>query len=123
VAGGGAEPGQGAAEEAASTANTAARRVLDQRADAEALVQHLLAPFIAEQTRLAEELGQVKAERDELRRRAEVAEAALAAASAPPAAPPPASAAPTPGATVGTRDAPGAAGGFWARVRRALGGS
>jgi len=51
---------------------------IDQHTQAEVLVQQLLAPFIAEQTRLAQGLGQVKAERDELRRRAEVAEAELA---------------------------------------------
>src|SRR5438094_391266 len=34
----------------------------DQQAQADAIVRRLLAPFIAEQTRLAEELGRVKAE-------------------------------------------------------------
>ena len=105
----------------ATAANAAAMRVLDQRADAEALVQHLLAPFIAEQTRLAEELGQVKAERAELRRRAEVAEAERDALRAQ-ASPPPLSVAPTPSAATDTPEAPAPAGGFWQRLRRALGG-
>ncbi len=56
----------------------------------------------------------------ELRRRAEVAESALAAASAPPAAPPPASAAPTLSAHDATPFAPAPAGSLWRRVRRAL---
>ena len=46
----------------------------DQQAQAEAVVQRLLAPFIAELGEVREELGRVKAERDELRRRAEAAE-------------------------------------------------
>jgi len=57
----------------------------DQQAQADAIVQRLLAPFIAELGTVREELGRVKAERDardetiaELRRRAEVAEAELA---------------------------------------------
>ena len=56
----------------------------EQQAQADAVVQRLLAPFIAELGAVREELGQVKAERDgqvamveELRRRAEVAEAEL----------------------------------------------
>ena len=60
---------------AATTASHAAITATAQHAQAEALVQQILAPFIAEQTRLAEELGHVKAERDDLRRRAEEAEA------------------------------------------------
>ncbi len=66
-------------------ATVAANAATDQQLQAEALVQQLLAPFVAEQTRLAEELGRVKAERDardetisELRRRAEIAEAEVA---------------------------------------------
>lgn len=54
----------------------------DQQAQADAIVQRLLAPFIAELGTVREELGRVKAERDArdetiaaLRRRAEVAEA------------------------------------------------
>ncbi len=54
----------------------------DQQAQADAIVQRLLAPFIAELGMVREELGRVKAERDardetiaELRRRAEMAEA------------------------------------------------
>lgn len=43
------------------------------------------------------------------------------AQSAPPAAPQPASAARTPSAATDTPDAPGGAGGLWARVRRAFG--
>jgi len=79
--------------------------------------------------RLAEKdavIATIREEKDaliaELRRRAEVAEAALAAASAPPAAPPPPSAAPTPSAHDATPIVPAPAGGFWARVRRVLGG-
>ncbi len=68
----------------------------DQQAQADAIVQRLLAPFIAELGTVREELGRVKAERDardetisELRRRAEIAEAerdrltSVQAASAP----------------------------------------
>ncbi len=54
----------------------------EQQAQADAIVQRLLAPFIAELGTVREELGRVKAERDagaatvaELRRRAEAAEA------------------------------------------------
>ena len=54
----------------------------DQQAQADAIVQRLLAPFIAELGTVREELGRVKAERDArdetiaaLRRRAEAAEA------------------------------------------------
>ena len=72
------------ADGAATAASRAAIAATDQQAQAKALVQQLLAPFIAEQTRLAEELGRVKAERDaqdatiaELRRRAALAEAEL----------------------------------------------
>jgi hypothetical protein len=107
---------------AATMASHAAITATAQHAQAEALVQRLLAPFIAEQTRLAEELGQVKAERDELRRRAEVAEAErdrLAAAQAAQAAQD------SPGAPEAlTPDNPdrAPAAGFWARVRRACGG-
>ena len=46
----------------------------DQQAQAEAIVQRLLAPFIAELGEVREELGRVKAECDEQRRRAEAAE-------------------------------------------------
>jgi excisionase family DNA binding protein len=56
----------------------------DQQAQADAIVQRLLAPFIAELGEVREDLGRVKAEPDqkdetiaELRRRAEVAEAEL----------------------------------------------
>jgi hypothetical protein len=113
---------------AATTASHAAITATPQSAQAEALVQRLLAPFIAEQTRLAEELGQVKAERDaqdativELRRRAALAEAELLRhrddrAQAAPAAPG-ATAAPTPDNPSGVPTA-----GFWARVRRVFGG-
>ena len=65
-------------------AATAAMVAADRQADAEAQLQRLLAPFIAELGVVREELGHVKAERDglaalaeELRRRAEVAEAEL----------------------------------------------
>ncbi len=67
-----------AAEEAAADAAIVAA---DRQAEAEAAVQRLLAPFIAEQTRLAEEVGRERARREhaeetlaELRRRAEAAE-------------------------------------------------
>ncbi len=79
-----AAPTVGDAGGAATTASHAAISAPAHQTHAEALVQQLLAPFIAEQTRLAEELGQVKAERDaqdativELRRRAALAEAEL----------------------------------------------
>ena len=56
----------------------------DQQAQADATVQRLLAPFIAELGAVREELGRVKSERDmkdstmvELRHRAEAAEAEL----------------------------------------------
>jgi hypothetical protein len=55
-----------------------------RQADAEGVVQHLLAPFIAELGEVREELGRVKAERDageramaELRERAEAAESRI----------------------------------------------
>jgi len=104
---------------AATTASHAAIAATVQHAQAEALVQQLLAPFIAEQTRLAEELGQVKAERDDLRRRAEQAEAErdrLTAAQA---------ASDAPGTAEGaSADDPSGApsAGLWARVRRVFGG-
>jgi len=91
----------------------------DQQAQADAIVQRLLAPFIAELGTVREELGRVKAERDardetisELRRRTEVAEAEqdrLAVAQAAREAP---SATEIPAAAQG--DAPG----VWGRVRR-----
>ena len=102
-------------EDAANAANAAAMSVLDQRVEAEALVQQLLAPFIAEQTRLAEELGQVKAERDQLRVEVE--------ALRHQASPQPLSATPPPDAATATPEAPGRAGGLWARVRRVFGGA
>lgn len=89
----------------------------DQQAGADAIVQRLLAPFIAELGTVREELGRVKAERDardetisELRRRAEVAEAArdrLTAAQAAQEAP---------------AKAQEAAPGAWGRLRRWWGG-
>jgi len=91
----------------------------DQHAQADAIVQRLLAPFIAELGTVREELGQVKAERDELRRRVEAAEAErerLHAAQVPPE---------PPGATeaVSTDNPSGVPSqGFWARVRRVFGG-
>ncbi len=122
---------------AATTASHAAITATPQSAQAEALVQQLLAPFIAEQTRLAEELGQVKAERDaqdativELRRRAALAEAELLRhrdewslsrqrdaerAQATPVAPGSTEAL-TPATPSGAASA-----GFWARVRRGFG--
>jgi hypothetical protein len=133
-----AAPTAGDAGDAAMTASHAAITATPQSAQAEALVQQLLAPFIAEQTRLAEELGRVKAEREaqdatiaELRRRAALAEAELLRhrdewalsrqrdverAQAAPVAP---------GSTEdaspddsSTESSPG----FWARVRRVFGG-
>ena len=91
----------------------------DQQVQADAIVQRLLAPFIAELGEVREELGRTKAQSEakdetiaELRRRAKVAEAArdrLVAAQA---------AQDAPGATgvptVGQGDAPG----VWGRVRR-----
>jgi len=92
---------------------------LEQQAQADAIVQRLLAPFIAELGTVREELGQAKAERDDLRRRVEHAEAErdrLTAAQAAPAAP---------GAleeASGTGSSGESAAGFWARVRRVFGG-
>jgi len=97
---------------AATTASHAAIAATDQQAKAAALVQQLLAPFIAEQTRLAEELGHVKAECDDLRRRAEEAEAErnrLAAAQAAQAAP---------GAPEAPPGVQGDAPGVWGRLAR-----
>jgi len=78
--------------------------------------------------RLAEKdavIATVREEKDaliaELRRRAEAAEAERDQLRQQ-AAPQPASAAPTPDAATATPEAPGAAQGFWARVRRAFGG-
>jgi len=95
----------------------------DQQAQADAIVQRLLAPFIAELGTVREELGRVKAERDarnetisELRRRAEVAEAArdrLAIAQA---------AQTVPGALEAPAEAQEAAPGLWGRLRRWWGG-
>jgi len=91
----------------------------DQQAQADAIVQRLLAPFIAELGTVREELGRVKAERDArdetiaaLRRRAAVAEAErdrLAVAQAAQAGP---------GAPEASPEAQGDASGVWARVRR-----
>jgi len=99
------------------------------RGQLDAVMQEWLAPLVDRIGKLERENGRLEQERDgqadtiaELRRRAEVAEAALAVASAAPAAPEPPSATPTPGAHDDTPDAPGGAGGLWARVRRALGG-
>jgi hypothetical protein len=106
-------------DDAANAASQSAIAATDQRTQGEALVQQILAPFIAEQTRLAEELGQVKAERDELRRRVEQAEAErdrLAVAQAAPDAP---------GSTEGPppgNPRPDAPAGIWARVRRVFAG-
>ncbi len=111
----------------------------EQQAQADAIVQRLLAPFIAELGTVREELGQVKAERDakdativELRRRAALAEAELLRhrdggalsrqrdaerAQAAPA---------SPGAPEAlTPDDPSGvpAAGLWARVRRVFGGA
>jgi len=98
----------------------------DQQAQADAIVQRLLAPFIAELGEVREELGHTKAQsraKDEtiaeLRRRAEVAEAErdrLAAAQAAPGVPG------TPEEASGTGSGPESAVGFWARVRRVFGG-
>ncbi len=103
----------------AFAASHAAIAATDQQTQAEALVQQLLAPFIAEQTRLAEELGQVKAERDakdativELRRRAALAEAELLRDQRDAGA----AEAPTPDDPSGVPSA-----GFWTRVRRVFG--
>ncbi len=95
---------------AASEAMVAA----DQRAEAEALIGRIIAPFVAEQTRLAEELGRVKGERDELRRRAEAAEVErdeLRAQAAPQ--PPSEAEAPRVG-----EDIPEAPGELWGRLTR-----
>ncbi len=134
-----AAPAQEDPDDAAIAANSAAIAATDQRTQAEALIQQLLAPFIVEQTRLAEELGQVKAERDakdativELRRRAALAEAALlrprdegalshqrdverVQVVLDPAR--------TTEEASGNNPSPEASAGFWARVRRVFGGA
>jgi len=91
-------------------------------ADLRTMFAELRAVFAGQVAAQQETIAAQSATIAELRRRAEVAETALAAAGAPPAAPPPPSAAPTPSAATDTPEAPGAAGGFWQRVRRALGG-
>jgi len=139
MAAGLAAPTQEDPDDAAIAANSATIAATDQRTQAEALIQQLLAPFIAEQTRLAEELGQAKAERDakdativELRRRAALAEAALlrprdegglsrqrdverVQVVLDPAR--------TTEDASGNNPSPKASAGFWARVRRAFGGA
>ena len=95
----------------------------EQQAQADAIVQRLLAPFIAELGEVREQLGKVKAERDGQAETIDNLRRQLAEAqSAPPAAPPPASAAPTPSAHDDTPVAPAPAGGFRAWLRRAFGG-
>jgi len=99
------------------------------RAQLEAIRDEWLQPLVSTIAEQAERIGRLEQERDgqavtiaELRRRAEAAETALAAASAPPAAPQP------PGAETARHEsedapvAPGGAGSFWRRLRRALGG-
>lgn len=117
--------GGGDAATAATAASRAAIVAADRNADAEALVQRLLAPFIAEQTRLAEELGATRAERDAALRRAEVAEAELLRLhnDSPPSPPPaPPSEAGAAGVSDVTADPPGGAGGLWGWLRRVFGG-
>ncbi len=80
-----------------------------------------LAPLVAQITEQAERIGRLEQEREELRRRAEAAEVERDQLRQQ-AAPQPPSAAPTPSAATDTPEAPGAAQGFWAKVRRAFGG-
>ena len=113
----------------ATDAATATDTAITARGQLDAIMHEWLAPLVDRIGTLERENGRLEQERDtqadtiaELRRRAEAAEAALAAASAPPAAPQPPSAAPTPSAHDDTPEDPGGADGFWARVRRVLGG-
>jgi len=78
--------------------------------------QQQLSATVNEADTLRLSLSVLEAERDDLRR--QLAEGQ----SAPPAAPQPPRAAPPPDAATATPEAPGAAGSFWARVRRAFGG-
>lgn len=128
--------GGGAGDDAATGATAATSAAItsaDRAAEGEALVQRLLAPFIAEQTRLAEELGATRAERDAALRRAEAAEAELSRrqeeslsgqpenSSSPPPAPP--SEAEASGASDDAADPPGGAGGLRGWLRRWFGGA
>ncbi len=109
----------------------------EQQAQADAIVQRLLAPFIAELGGVREELGRVKAERDaheatlaELRRRAEAAEGErdalrlqLAEVTVPPVVVVAAQdATETPRATTPTPVAHRPLQGLWRRLRRRLAG-
>lgn len=77
-----------------------------------------LAPLVAQLTEQAETIGRLTAERDELRERLAAAEAEKVA----PAPPQPRSAEEAPPAPDSAPVAPGGVQGFWARVRRVLGG-
>jgi len=99
-----------------------------QQAQADAIVQRLLAPFIAELGEVREELGRTKVQSEakdetivELRRRAALAEAELLRhrdnrAQAAPAAPG------APAAPTTDNPSPQPVAGFWGRVRRVFGG-
>ena len=91
------------------------------RSQLDAIMQEWLSPLVDRIGNLERENGRLEAEREELRRRAEAAEAERDQLRQQ-ASPPPPSAAPTPSAATATPEAPGAAQGFWQRVRRAFGG-
>jgi len=85
------------------------------RAQLEAIRDEWLAPLVAQITAQAERIGQLEAERDELRRRVEAAEAALSRqhdrADQE-------GASDRPGSPESSPEAPHDAGGAWARLRR-----
>jgi len=120
--------GQGAT----TPAPTAVGVNVNARAQLEAIRDEWLQPLVSTIAEQAERIGRLEQERDtqaatiaDLRRRAALADAELSRRrdeSRPPAPPAPPSATPTPDAATDTSVAPGGAGGFWARVRRVLGG-
>ncbi len=91
-----------------------------RRAEAEALVQRLLAPFVAELGAVREELGRERALREAAERERDELRARLSTVVDTPPTPPAAT-----GAAAGAHrgaDIPRRPAGLWARLRRALGG-
>ena len=116
-------------ERAAIAASVTAIAATERQAQGEALIQQIIAPFVAEQTRLAEALGRVQAERDtqaetiaELRRRAEVAEAELSRRRDKERAQAAQEGAGAPKGASADAPSPEPSTGFWARLRRLFGG-
>ncbi len=91
-----------------------------QQAEAEAALRRLLAPFIAEQTRLAEELGRARARAEAAERERDALRARLSTMVDTPQAAPAATEAPT--LVVVEADTPRRRAGLWTRLRRVLGG-